>query len=398
MNGAIAAKKAFVIGGVSVATYVFNYVLRNMLSVLTPFMLREDATAYTVEYIALLSSLYMAFYAAGQLFNGVLGDRFSPKAMVLLGLLGGGAVSAAFPFLPHGVLQMLCFAVLGYGLSMVRGPLMKIISENTAARHAQRICMFFSAASFAGPLIAGVFATLLQWRWAFVVAGSLTAAIGFSCFFVLSVLEKRGQIAYKTIKGGGFREIFSVFHIENFVFYLVVACLVEITGMALSFWIPTLLNEYAGYTEKQASALYTLISFCRALVPFTTLWVLHRLFGGKERRMMRVTYVITLLLFCGMLVIPAGGITVALLIGALMANSLVAALLWSIYIPGLGATGRVSSINGILDCAGYLAASAATSVFGAVVTRFGYEGLIISFITIPVLGFVTSFIRSEKKA
>lgn len=128
-----AAKKAFVIGGVSVATYVFNYVLRNMLSVLTPFMLREDATAYTVEYIALLSSLYMAFYAAGQLFNGVLGDRFSPKAMVLLGLLGGGAVSAAFPFLPHGVLQMLCFAVLGYGLSMVRGPLMKIISENTAA-------------------------------------------------------------------------------------------------------------------------------------------------------------------------------------------------------------------------------------------------------------------------
>ncbi len=192
MNGAIAAKKAFVIGGVSVATYVFNYVLRNMLSVLTPFMLREDATAYTVEYIALLSSLYMAFYAAGQLFNGVLGDRFSPKAMVLLGLLGGGAVSAAFPFLPHGVLQMLCFAVLGYGLSMVRGPLMKIISENTAARHAQRICMFFSAASFAGPLIAGVFATLLQWRWAFVVAGSLTAAIGFSCFFVLSVPEKRG--------------------------------------------------------------------------------------------------------------------------------------------------------------------------------------------------------------
>ena len=143
--------------------------------------------------------------------------------------------------------------------------------------------MFFSAASFAGPLIAGVFATLLQWRWAFVVAGSLTAAIGFSCFFVLSVPEKRGQIAYKTIKGGGFKEIFSVFHIENFVFYLVVACLVEITGMALSFWIPTLLNEYAGYTEEQASALYTLISFCRALVPFTTLWVLHRLFGGRTR-------------------------------------------------------------------------------------------------------------------
>lgn len=99
---------------------------------------------------------------------------------------------------------------------------------------------------------------------------------------MLSVLKKREQIAYKTIKGGGIREIFSLFHIENFVFCLVVACPVEITGMTLSFWIPTLLNKYAGYTEKQASVLHTLISVCRALAPFTTLWVLHRLFGGKE--------------------------------------------------------------------------------------------------------------------
>ena len=97
---------------------------------------------------------------------------------------------------------------------------------------------------------------------------------------MLSVLKKREQIAYKTI--GGIREIFSVFHIENFVFCLVVACLMEITGMTLSFWIPPLLNKYAGCTEKQASALHTLISVCRALAPFTTLWVLHRLFGGKE--------------------------------------------------------------------------------------------------------------------
>ena len=73
---------------------------------------------------------------------------------------------------------------------------------------------------------------------AFVIGG-----IDFSCFFVLSVLEKREHIAYKTIKGGGIREIFSLFHIENFVFCLGVACPVEITGMTLSFWIPTLLNE-----------------------------------------------------------------------------------------------------------------------------------------------------------
>lgn len=57
----------------------------------------------------------------------------------------------------------------------------------------------------------------------------------------------------------------------------------------------------------------------------------------------------------------AGAASVAVLLLALVMNSLVSALLWSIYIPGLGKTGRVSSINGMLDCTCDVAASAATT-------------------------------------
>ena len=80
---------------------------------------------------------------------------------------------------------------------------------------------------------------------------------------------------------------------------------------------------------------------------FTAFGVL-RLFG-KERRMMRVAYIVTLFLFVGMLVIPAGGVTVALL-------------------------------------------------FGAIVVHFGYRGLIVSFVVIPVLGIATSFMKTKKNA
>ena len=57
-----------------------------------------------------------------------------------------------------------------------------------------------------------------------------------------------------------------------------------------------------------------------------------------------------------MLFVPKGILTVAFLLLALIMNSFVSAMLWSIYIPALGETGRVSSINGILDCMGYIAA------------------------------------------
>ncbi|UKI36341.1 MAG: hypothetical protein L6V93_20915 [Clostridiales bacterium] len=40
----------------------------------------------------------------------------------------------------------------GFGLSMLRGPLVKTISENTIPKHARNICIGFSAAGLCGPL------------------------------------------------------------------------------------------------------------------------------------------------------------------------------------------------------------------------------------------------------
>ena len=63
------------ISGICVITYFFSYVLRNVLSVATPAMIKEDF--FTKEYIGLLSSAYFIFYAVGQLINGFIGDERS---------------------------------------------------------------------------------------------------------------------------------------------------------------------------------------------------------------------------------------------------------------------------------------------------------------------------------
>lgn len=86
-------RTAVTIGVVSIFTYVINYYLRNMLSVLNPQLL--ETGSYTVEFLATLSSAYMLFYAAGQLLNGFLGDTFSPK---LLASLGTGIAGLSLPY------------------------------------------------------------------------------------------------------------------------------------------------------------------------------------------------------------------------------------------------------------------------------------------------------------
>jgi len=162
-------KRAIGLGFIGIFSYIANYYLRNLLSVATPSML--ESGEYTAEFIGLLSSVYFIVYASGQLVNGLVGDMVNPKYMISVGLTVTGTVIAIFPSLPFAWMQVACFALMGVGLSMLRGPIMKMVSENVNKDYSRVICTCLSAASFAGPLVASCFAIAFKWNIMFVVAG-----------------------------------------------------------------------------------------------------------------------------------------------------------------------------------------------------------------------------------
>lgn len=386
-------KKAVIIGVICIATYLANYYLRNMLGVLTPQML--DGGTFTVEHVGVLSSTYMMFYAAGQLINGVLGDIISPKRMVVSGLLVAAAATILFPFLGGTVVQIFCYAILGFGLSMMRGPAMKIISENTKPDHARIICVFFSAAGFAGPLIASLFAMMGRWKLSMITAGCVAVLVVFAAYAFFTGMEKKNLISYKTAKGQGIGSVLSVFKIERFGFFMVIACIIEISTTSISFWIPTFLTSKLDFDDSTANLFFTAVSALRSIMPFVSL-AIYRATKGRDILMMRVSFLLAALLFAGLLIAPNRWVSILLLCLALMAITCVSAVLWSVYIPGLGKTGKVSSVNGILDCTGYIAASVSNLLFAGVMSRVGWNIVFILWASIGVLGLIaTLFVRAD---
>ena len=384
------------IGIVCIGTYVVNYYLRNMLSVATPELLLSGN--YTETGIGLLSSVYMIFYAGGQLVNGFLGDMLPPRWMIFIGIgLGGGAVMA-FPFLPYDALQIACFAVLGFGLSMVRGPLMKIISESTEPRQARLICVFFSVASFAGPLIASLFILALPTRFAFVASGAVAVLIVFVSFIVLTRMRKMGIITFRPIKTKSVSSILEVFKIENFFYYMVVAALVEISAASISFWIPTYLSTYLEFDTTTANFVFSAISVCRSCMPFIALMIFNAT-GERALPLMRIGFSLSATFFLITQFVHDPIANVVIMVLALMSMSLVSAMLWSIYIPGLGKTGRASSANGVLDCTGYIAAAPASLLFAAVSDVAGWGAVLLIWASIGIIGLIaTFFAKKESKA
>lgn len=387
-------QKAWRIGSFCIATYLASYVTRNILSVSTPEMIKE--AFFTKEYTGLLSSICFIFYAAGQLINGFIGDRVHPKYMIIMGLGISSVSTFVIPIFDNRILHFTAFALIGFGLSMLRGPLMKVISENTAATHARMICTLFSMAGFAGPLIASILSIFFKWRAVFTATGVISVIITVLAVAAITTLEKRGEIKFVPKYDKGIAGILNVFKLEDFIFYMLISSIGEIAGSSITFWIPTYTTEHLGFSNDAASTIYSVVSFSTLFTPFITLLIYEKLIRNGIKLAL-VMYVISAVFFIAVRFTAAPVLNVSMLIIAKMAAAAASSIVWSAYIPGLARSGKVSSANGVIDAAGYAMASLANVLFSTFVGRLGWGGIVNMWYIIMLIGAAVSFIKLTMK-
>ena len=383
-------QKAWRIGSFCIATYLASYVTRNILSVSTPEMIKE--AFFTKEYTGLLSSICFIFYAVGQLINGFIGDRVHQKYMIIMGLGISSVSTFVIPIFDNRILHFTAFALIGFGLSMLRGPLMKVISENTAATHARMICTLFSMAGFAGPLIASILSIFFKWRAVFTATGVISVIITVLAVAAITTLEKRGEIKFVPKYDKGIAGILNVFKLEDFIFYMLISSIGEIAGSSITFWIPTYTTEHLGFSNDAASTIYSVVSFSTLFTPFITLLIYEKLIRNGIKLAL-VMYVISAVFFIAVRFIAAPVLNVSMLIIAKVAAAAASSIVWSAYIPGLARSGKVSSANGVIDAAGYAMASLANVLFSTFVGRLGWGGIVNMWYIIMLIGAAVSFIK-----
>ena len=393
-NDRSALRKAFGLGFVSIFSYLASYYLRNLLSVATPNMLKTGE--YTAEFIGLLSTVYFFVYACGQLVNGIAGDTIAPKYMILVGLSLTATAITAFPLVPFAWLQVACFVMMGIGLSMLRGPIMKLVSENLSKDISRVICTLLTVVSFIGPLVASALAILFKWDVMFIVAGLSTYSVAAVAFICLTIFERRGQLTFYRNKKSGLDGILTLFKLENFVFYMIVGGVVEIAGSAITFWIPTYLSEALKLDIITTNAIYSAITVVTSLAPFVALFV-FKLIKERDITLLRFGFLISVASFVLMILVPNAWAKITFLVIAKFCLACCSSVLWSIYIPGLGSTGKVSSINGVINCTGYLSASIANAVFSSLL-GLSWDGVVMVWCSIAAIGLIASLIVRNKKA
>ena len=380
-------RNAVMIGSLCSLSYLAVYLARNVLGTVSPQMIENGV--FSTANIGSLSSLYFITYAAGQLINGVVGDKIRAKYMISFGLVLSGVCSIVFTMCAATFwTAFAAYGLTGFFLSMIYGPMTKVVAENVEPMYTARCSLGYTLASFLGSPLAGVFAMVLAWQGVFYTSSAVLLGMGAICFLLFTVFEKKGVVRYGQYRrekqqGAGFK-ILLRHHIIRFTLISMVTGVVRTTVV---FWLPTYLSQHLGFSAERAALIFTVSTFVISASAFVAVFVYERL-GHNMNRTLLLFFICSTVGFALTFLIrqPVGNII--FLIAAIIAAASAAAMIWTRYCPGLRDTGLVSSVTGFLDFISYMSASVSSALFANAVSVIGWGGLILVWTALMAVGIV----------
>ena len=384
------AKNAIMIGVMCSVSYLAVYIARNVLGVVTPTLIKDNI--FSEEFLGTLSSLYFIFYAVGQLINGFLGQKIKASWMISAGLLLAGVSNYVFSKVVASLTaSMVAYAMTGFFLAMIYAPMTRLVSENTEPIHAVRCSVGYTFASFFGSPVAGILAAALAWQSVFILSSAMLALMAVLCFVLFFILERKKVIKYNVYnhEKAPIKDGVKVLIKHSIIKFALVSMITGVVRTAVVFWLPTYFQQYLGYSESQASLVFSISTFVMATTTFITIFIYERLKRNMDKTLL-IMFITSFIFFLLVFLLKHPILNIIFIVLAVMASNGAATMIWSVYCPSLRDTGMVSGATGFLDCLSYVGAAISSAVFGNAVNTIGWGNLILIWLGLMVVGIIVA--------
>lgn len=382
------ARNAIMIGTLCSVSYFAVYIARNILGTVTPKMVEAG---YSESYIGIISSLYFVFYAFGQLINGMVGEKIKAKWMISIGLFGGGLTNLIFSQIAsYKFAAMIVYSLTGFFLSMIYGPMTKVVSENTDPVHATRCSLGYTFSSFFGSPAAGLLASFLAWQSVFAASTIAMTVMALLIFVFFTAFERKGIVKYGQYKPKekGVKNIKVLFE-HQIVKFSLISILTGVVRTSVVFWLPTYMNQHLGFSIRQSTSIFAIATFFISFTSFIAIFVYECLKRNMDKTILLMFSSATVF-FALTYFVKSPILNIISIILAILASNGAASMLWSRYCPSLRDTGMVSSATGFLDFLSYMAAAAANLIFANAATSIGWGNLILVWMALMIVGVIIS--------
>lgn len=355
----------------------------------------------------LIATSFFITYGFGQIINGFIGDRISPKYMVGCGLGFSGIVNLIFPSAHPIPMAVFLWSINGFVQSMLWSPLLRLLSEWMPKEKRLRACVNMNSTVPFGTLaVYGMSAGLVflgNWRWVFYVSGIVMVLITICWFLGIGSLEREledeEEQEKKEESQGQTRTIPMIRLIFLSAMPLCAAALFMqgILKDGVTTWIPAFLEENFGLTSAAAILSTTVVP----IINLSGVYLADFINCKLCRNEVLTTMLFFIFCFVSLLMLiflsENSALFSTLLLAAattsmMGANTLLACMIPSYYVR----FGVCSTATGLLNSFAYVGCAVSTYGNGVIADRFGWNAILYCWCFCAVIGMITCALASKR--
>lgn len=370
------------------AVYFISYITRMNYAAVLAEIIVDLSISKQLASIAVTGSFIT--YGLGQVFSGVIGDKFKAEKVILFGVVGTSIVNLSMVFLPNIYTINALWCVNGFFQSLLWPPLVRLVSEYFSGYdYAKQISRISQASYLATVTVYAVSPFIIHvssWKGVFAVAGSV--GLIFSAVWYLgtkklctteTVQRKQAdsqKIPMKVMMAAGMIPIFLATVFQGFL------------KDGITTWMPTYITEVFNLDTSVSILSTTILPIFSVL----SLSVITRIGKAINNEVKSAFVFFITALCCNIIIIALFSRFAALDITAM---ALITSCMHGVNIMLVGNVpvhfhkfGKVSTISGIINSATYIGSAVSTYAFALLSDKFGWSFTVSAWAAIAAMGAV----------
>ncbi len=379
--------------------YALAYLCRLNFSAAMPQMLTGGQ--YTSQEVGFVTSLFFLTYGIGQLINGYLGDRLSPRYLFFAGLFFSGICNIGIGFVSDVSGMSVFWALNGLFQSMLWPPIIYMIGAYYEKEEKNKIVKYFSLSVPLGTLLSyGVSLTILQmfrWEFVFYIAGGILVVIAV-IWFVLSIglfktLQKNTEFVAEPNNADRkeYKGFLKSFVFSGLLFMMIPVAVHGALKDSVTNWVPTFVSEIF----ETPTGLTMFLTMILPIVNVTGGFIAVIIQGKIKNETISCgiffcfsTAVSLVLFFFAKYSLALSIVCLALLTNTMFAINLLTISLMPLHFSNFN---KVSFVSGILNSVAYLGCALVNMAVGFLLEKFSWQGVMAFWVGLSAVALIISF-------
>lgn len=375
--------------------YFASYITRiNYGAIIVEFIAAEGVLKTAASVITL--ALFVT-YGAGQLLSGYLGDRFSPRKLIFMGLAVAVICNFLMPLCtPRIPVMAAIWGINGLAQAFIWPPLVKILtsalSREDYARMVPGISTSAACATITVYLVSPLIISLSGWKSVFYIFG--TAAMAAALVWLVCSRKLLKDVDFSRIPDEKKDDAASASPgvPEKTLWRLLPVILLAVAAQGMlrdgiTTWVPTFISETFQMESTVSILTGVALPVFHVLVSLCTYRILHAM-KNDVFGCIAVFFFAAALLLLGLSLFGMQSMVLSLVLIA-VANGTIQGvnILQTCYLPAcFQHSGNVSFLAGLINSATYAGSALSTYLFAAISERRGWGATVISWVVFSACG------------